>query len=1330
MSAPVTPSSLGGANAALDGFEYQIRVSVLTALRLMLITKSASQITLEPANDEDLESDLEPATPGRVQPSANMTDGYKLVVQVKLRNTGPWSEAEFDALLKHGKMRRPARHHLDDPDSRYLLITNADATGVARNLLVGELEEWPEANTFPASLSKTLPHSPEGRVAIWGALNERLLDFEINEILGSIMRVPQSRQAECCARLKDEALTRMRGTSPGVWTREDLLSVIRSCGGYLASTPLLELFIPPTNFGALGNLLETRNAVVITGPSGTGKTWAALALVDQALQRPSPPEIINVNVNNGPSSTRALVNTGPKLFYVEDPWGQYSLRGGSEAWTEQLPRLLQEAHAGHQYVVTSRSDMLGQAKAGKGLERWAAVLDADQYRDGELANIYDRRLEQLAMELQAKAMEFRKDTLDALETPYEIDLFFTHLADGPKVDEVDQAFFRRILGLAHRDAVENVVVSYLSASDQSGASAIVWALLAARSQFDRSQLIGLNRQLRAIDPTLVDGLGKLVDRLVATRHLRQPGQTVSFSHPSVRAGFEVFIKENWDRSETNLMSMVSALTKLSGSQRDWAMETAALCFTAITDLISGAENLDVEFETDDTSRAAIDAWLEESLIDPQSDFRSLLQLASDVGTQASTPSELARWFIKGIRRGGQFFLDQWKPPTFDEAWYERVSTDPRTFTIADRFVREQLPQERDGFGDDFANKLVRIASDLTPAFVAAAHKLVASGFEGNVRAVAVEAVRDLNAYEGVLNAALDKLASLDRFYEREGREQLRAFRDGECDGVDDEEEAYQSYDDHDGYAARIFVDTYVRQVRSLGRWHALAGHSRVSEMGRAWADVVAIAGGSVSLEEVRAVIAVTQTSGNEERAWEAAREHWQAPLALDLEQRILSNPDDQSVRSALCYCALVKSPKTLTLCFDRLSTAPALSVQLLVDMHKASRRISEKTYERLLRPLLTSIPSAGTEIFEALSTKNKPPHAVEQRALAVLREAAETAEPYVLERIMPVMIASGAIPSAVIQRWLPETEDCQLARAAAEAAIGTKDDKLAWLALRHARADAREVAINYLANTLRDPLPQRLLDLSSDPGSRVRRALVGILADRPHPNHQIVLIRLINDDWSNAAAHYIEPPSYPIARKAICGLAAYGSLTDEIGEALVLQAERTDDRSLSKVALNTAAKCCGLEIRKKIWALSFIDQARWVCVDAIDALTFADVVESKIIDAITAKFILRLPPPLAASACVLLAVHGQVDAVVGAMERIAHSTKSRALLLLGAFGLAERDRDAATGLLALLDEDHPARRLLNLADGEKLPASAVDDLGHIRIRKVVQEWLDEKIAKD
>ena len=673
MNTPVTTSTADGAKAALDGFEYQLGVSVLVALRLMLITKSASRITLEPANEEDLEADLEPAMPGRVQPCANMAEGYKLVVQVKLRNSGPWSMTDFKALLKHGTTRQPARYLLADPGTRYLLITNADIIGVARNLLVHGLEEWPEEQIVPASLSAILPPEPEGRIAIWGVLAERLLDLEINEILGSLLRVPQCRQAECRTGLRNEALRRMRGTSPGVWTREDLLGVIRGCGGYLASAPQLESFVPPANYQTLRDLLERENALVVTGPSGTGKTWTALALVDQARQRPSAPEIIQVNVNNGPSSTRALSDTGPKLFYVEDPWGQYSLRGGADIWTEQLPRLLREAHAGHQYVVTSRTDMLGQSRADEGLKRWTVVLDADQYRDGELAAIYDKRLELLATDLQAKALDFRTDALDALETPLEVDLFFTYMADGPRPDEVDPAFFRRILSLAHREAVEGVVVSYLTDSDETGASAIVWALLAARSQFDRNQLVSLNRGLRIIDPTLVDGLEKLVNRLVATRHLRQPGQTVRFSHPSVRAGFELFIKEHWGRSESALKSLISALAQLGGSQREWALETAARSLKAIADLISGTESLDAEFEADSASHGAIDAWLEESLVDPRTDFGPMLQLASNVGTQTSTPSELARWFIKGIRRGGQFFLDSWEPPTFDDAWYARGS---------------------------------------------------------------------------------------------------------------------------------------------------------------------------------------------------------------------------------------------------------------------------------------------------------------------------------------------------------------------------------------------------------------------------------------------------------------------------------------------------------------------------------------------------------------------------------------------------------------------------------------------------------------------------------
>jgi hypothetical protein len=72
--------------------------------------------------------------------------------------------------------------------------------------------------------------------------------------------------------------------------------------------------------------------------------------------------------------------------------------------------------------------MLGHARTDHELKRWSIELDADHYRNGELAQIYDKRMDLLATDLQSKALEFRED---ALETPLELDLFFTNLADGP-----------------------------------------------------------------------------------------------------------------------------------------------------------------------------------------------------------------------------------------------------------------------------------------------------------------------------------------------------------------------------------------------------------------------------------------------------------------------------------------------------------------------------------------------------------------------------------------------------------------------------------------------------------------------------------------------------------------------------------------------------------------------------------------------------------------------------------------------------------------------------------------------------------------------------------
>ena len=170
-------------------------LTVLAALRLLLVTKSATRIVLEPANEEDLEADLAPNRPGRVRPSAALGAGCKLIVQVKSNGGEPWSVEAFKALLEHGEGRIKAKHHLDDPNVRYLLVTDADAKGVARGLLVGDFEEQSDVDGFPPSLRRTLGHNPEGRVAIWGGLTSRLIELEIGRILDDVLRVPRIRQS-------------------------------------------------------------------------------------------------------------------------------------------------------------------------------------------------------------------------------------------------------------------------------------------------------------------------------------------------------------------------------------------------------------------------------------------------------------------------------------------------------------------------------------------------------------------------------------------------------------------------------------------------------------------------------------------------------------------------------------------------------------------------------------------------------------------------------------------------------------------------------------------------------------------------------------------------------------------------------------------------------------------------------------------------------------------------------------------------------------------------------------------------------------------------------
>jgi hypothetical protein len=1335
QSAAATPTvaerPLKGAAAAQAGYDYQVDVSILAAIRLLLISKAASRLVLEPANEEDLEADLAPHTPGRVQPSATVAGGYKLVIQVKLRSGEPWSIEDFKGLLKHGagadhkSGRRPALHHLDDPQTRYLLVTSAAAKGVARDLLVEGFEEVADKEHFPKSLKTILKKKPEGRVGIWAGLTEKQLASTLRETMSDLLHVPRVHQQALLDRLRSEAKRRTRGSKPGIWTREDLLATIREHGGFLASSPNLESFVPPANFDKMVEKLNEEGAVVLRGPSGTGKTQAALKLCELARERDGTLEVVTVGADDSPSSTRKVVNAGPTLFYVDDPWGQYSLRGGHESWTEQLPRLLGKASADHQFVITSRSDMMQSAKVGDALNLWSIELDAKQYGDGRLGRIYDGRMDQLPPDLQSMAYGFRREALERFETPLEVDLFFTNMQVGPLEGEKDHDFFQRLLKLAQRGAVRDVVEKTLEAIDKQGFGAVIWAILAARSQFDRGQLTAVQRVLRRTNRDLGEGLERVVDRLVAARHLRQPSRVVSFAHPSVRQAFEFVLLADWPRTEGAIGDLIAALVQLPGTYRDWGMETAARALQVTRTLGARIDGLDPPFDIDRASHNAIDAWLDESLAAEEADFRPLLELASDVGTEASIPSEVARWLLKGVQRGGSVFIKNWSPPAFDDRWYARISGDVRAGVIAARFVREVLPWDRGNYGRAFAEKLDRIATGLTPAFLDAAGKMVGNGFEMNADAVAQGAIRDLGGFEPVLQKALDDLGRLSRRRNQEEAEEWRAIEDGERDHA--VEEGFQSHHEDDGYTSGVFVDGYISRLRSENRWQVIAEHPRVGELGSAWARAIATSGSKPDMAELEAAIEKTTGTNAEHQAWWAAREHWQLKLSAELERRLIATPSDGDLRDELALCALLASPESLVQAIEALTNEPAKQITLLVSMHSARTRLGSAERSATLRRVIARLAPDLAAIATALPTRQRPAGAVGNAPLDILAGAINDLPPEALEAIVPIIVASGGEAQKAIECWLVKALDKEQALKAAEAAVRTGQPELVGLALRHRRADARRVALLALAPTMPDPLPSYILRMASDPGSRVRSALVSILRGRPHPEHLAVLLTLTGDTWSSAEPYHDEPETYAIAQEAIVALSEYGPLPDGVASKLLDLAERTPDRLLSQLSLIVAAHGGDADIRERIWTLTQIPEARWIRLDALEALAGAEVVEPSIVNRITAELLLRSPAVLAAPAAHLLGRFAPAQAAVETFERLASSNKRRALLLVGAAALADRDGAAARKLLNLLEPGHPARELLDAP--APLDPSVLDDLGKVRLRSAVRRQLGDLLAE-
>ena len=177
---------------------------------------------------------------------------------------------------------------------RYVFITNEALEKSLRPHEAQRLFDIPEATKLPPYARKGYDASAQAalapRILLCSGVTEEVLEARIGRLLARHCHVPNVKHPECLGDLRNEVRKRLRGYAEGCWTRPELLEIIARHGGSVAPTRTMDHYVHPRSFDRIQKKLDRSHAVLIAGPSGTGKTLTAdileveLCPVGHALQ--------------------------------------------------------------------------------------------------------------------------------------------------------------------------------------------------------------------------------------------------------------------------------------------------------------------------------------------------------------------------------------------------------------------------------------------------------------------------------------------------------------------------------------------------------------------------------------------------------------------------------------------------------------------------------------------------------------------------------------------------------------------------------------------------------------------------------------------------------------------------------------------------------------------------------------------------------------------------------------------------------------------------------------------------------------------------------------
>ncbi|MBY3211793.1 nSTAND3 domain-containing NTPase [Rhizobium laguerreae] len=1185
----MTENDDDGGNPSYVAYEYQIEVSAWRAVDLLLARRVCNEIAIEAKSKEDFEADIEHQFPT----TGLAAEKALLTVQIKSKSTGAWSSASFAKILRGELIRgddgappakgpppriRPLELLRKEEQRIYLFITDAAVDPALFPFKVKYVGDPSDAKSLPHRSGKALTKEEDAgqiarRISILDSVTRELAKFRLEQLLRSHAQVPEQHISKCVASLVQEIRERMLSRSERVLTRAQLLNVISRYGGLANSARSLDNYVEPKSFRRIERMLRTEHAVVITGPSGTGKTMTA-DFIEGLLLKEQGYEV--VGAGEGPEVVwHALRSAGSYLFHLKDPFGKTRYVASARPWTSELLNLLKEAGPDKKFLVTTRSDVIHESGitlhselAQRQLDRFSVSLETTDYDAEARARIYDNHVAELKGRGREFAIQNRKSALAQLLRPFEIERFVLAIKLSSPPQDLD-----RLIGQSQIDSIARVVCLQITDSAERensiGCAAVLWALILGCGAANRENLRAIRRALRRYGKKV--DLEAFAELMVQARNLRDAGGDLTFLHPQTAKGFVLAMRADEDATADTLSALIEVLVSmddLESESDDWGAETANKFRRQLLD-----EELELDLALPPHISKALDRHLEKTLAsDTAGRFSNRVRNYAYLSSKSSLGGRFARSLVSepkshsGGRKRDHFWGFFWSVTEADKKLAPKFAKNDLCLFIARHFVTDMLMETSNSYRLKLADYLYSVDPSLATVALDALRRRLAglTRTVNNLRAVVWLSLKsnpppidELISF--FLDLEQEKLAAGEKENVRLASQEIldAGYRDFVLEGFVD-----------DMHIPAEGLRTCIRWLR-IHRPSSLHGHPFRDGLLSHWM-IVGLEDaetGNASADEIDLLFDLSLTEEHRAGAWHIVgkwgNRGYLDRLCKEIRENWRDGPDLRVARvSALSGVAKEEFAKQIREAISAGSEAAQLTtVSDCARAHVVSESIDGSTKKLLRASLRDELSAELKELFD-LSEKGRE-HArrgtdqfdpgpiednVKSLALQIVAELPEDIQAALMLAI-PYM---KPLKNVAIQ--LAGSDEPYIAAAAvtvlgrADSATGSTE-ALLWKYLVHDDYRVRAAALASLARRVTGEDRHQIVRTGrEDESSPVRLAFATSMQAQNWPEALGALSELLADerDFDEFGAHGDRETSFDVARAAAAALAVYPSLPETI----------------------------------------------------------------------------------------------------------------------------------------------------------------------------------------